>query len=92
MNSFAKWVMDIIDTKESPSFGRASTMFVVYFLILWGCYIVSKTTAIPDVPYGWMTIIGLLYGGSAAKEAYIKGKEATANVANPAMEQQAVNN
>ena len=76
MREFADWLKGILDAQQSPSFGRAATGFVVYFLVLWGCYIVSKTTHIPDIPYGWLTIIGILWGVTGVKEAYIKGKEA----------------
>jgi hypothetical protein len=69
------YIKDILDRDASPSFGRAGAAFVVYFLVVWGCYIVSKTGTIPDVPYGWVALVGLLWGGSGIKEAYVKGKE-----------------
>lgn len=80
LSNFALWIMSIIDASQSPSFGRAGTGFVVYFLVVWGCYIVSKTTVIPDVPYGWITIIGILWGVTGIKEAYVKGKELAKDV------------
>ena len=79
MRELADWVKGMIDSQASPSFGRAGTGFVVYFLVVWGCYIVSKTALIPDVPYGWITIVGVLWGVSGLKEAYTKGKEISAN-------------
>jgi hypothetical protein len=69
------YIKDIMDKDASPSFGRAGAAFVVYFLVVWECYIVSKTSAIGDVPYGWVALVGLLWGGSGIKEAYVKGKE-----------------
>jgi len=87
VESLTTYLKQILDAQESPSFGRASAGFVVYFLVVWGCYIVSKTAVIPDVPYGWITVVGMLYGITGAKEAYIKGKEAVANVVNNTVEQ-----
>lgn len=74
MRELADWIKGIIDSEQTYSFGRAGAGFVVYFLVVWGCYIVSKTDVIPDIPYGWITVIGMLYGITGLKEAYIKGK------------------
>lgn len=71
-----KWLRDILDSEKSPSFGRAGTAFIVCYLVAAGMVIVVKTFLIPDVPMGWVTIIGILWGGSSLKEAYIKGKVA----------------
>ena len=79
MQELAAWIKDMLDSQQSPSFGRAGAGFVVYFLVVWGCYIVSKTAVIPDVPYGWITIVGILWGVTGLKEAYTKGKEIAAN-------------
>lgn len=79
MREFADWIKGMIDSEQSPSFGRAGAGFVVYFLVVWGTYIVRKTGLIPDVPYGWITIIGILWGVTGLKEAYVKGKEVVAN-------------
>jgi hypothetical protein len=75
MGGLVAYIKDIMDKDASPSFGRAGAAFVVYFLVVWECYIVSKTAAISDVPWGWVALIGLLWGGSISKEAYTKGKE-----------------
>ena len=75
MNRFITYIKDILDKDASPSFGRAGAAFVVSALITWGSYIVCQTTKVPDVPYGWVALVGLLWGGSGIKEAYIKGKE-----------------
>jgi hypothetical protein len=75
MGEFVSYIKDILDKEASPSFGRAGAAFVIYFLIVWECYIVSKTSIISDVPLGWIGLVGILWGSSSAKEAYIKGKE-----------------
>ena len=74
INDFIPWLKGMLDSEQSPSFGRTGAAFVIYFLVLWGCYIVSKTGAIPDIPYGWQIIIGVLWGVTGVKEAYLKGK------------------
>ena len=76
MRELIDWLKGMLDSQASPSFGRSGAAFVIYFLVVWGCYIVSKTTKIPDVPYGWITIVGILWGVTGLKEAYVKGKEA----------------
>jgi hypothetical protein len=76
MKELVSYIKDVLDRDASPSFGRSGAAFVIYFLVVWGCYIVSKTGKIPDVPYGWITIVGILWGVSGLKEAYTKGKEA----------------
>lgn len=75
MKALSQWLKGVLDSQSSPSFGRTGAAFVVYFLVVWGCYIVSKKALIPDVPMGWITIIGILWGISGLKEAYLKGKE-----------------
>jgi hypothetical protein len=75
VGNFIAYIKDILDKDASPSFGRAGAAFVVYFIVMWSCYIVSKTGIIPDVPIGWIALVGLLWGGSGIKEAYVKGKE-----------------
>jgi len=75
MNDFVAYIKDIMDKDASPSFGRAGAAFIVYFLVVWGCYIVSKTAVVPDIPYAWIALVALLWGGSVGKEAYVKGKE-----------------
>lgn len=87
MSEFITWLRGMLADGTSPSFGRSGAGFIIYFLVVWGCYIVSKTAVIPDIPYGWITVIGMLYGITGAKEAYIKGKEAINGVVNPAVEQ-----
>lgn len=76
MRELADWLKGMLDSQQSPSFGRAGAAFVIYFLVVWGCYIVSATRLIPDIPYGWITVIGILWGVTGIKEAYVKGKEA----------------
>jgi len=80
MNELSEWLKDTLDSQKSPSFGRASAGFVIYFLVVWGCYIVSKTAIIPEIPFNWIALVGILWGSSAAKEAYTKGKEILNNV------------
>jgi hypothetical protein len=72
---FAEWLKGVLDSQQSPSFGRSGAAFVVYFLVVWGCYIVFSSRKIPDVPYGWITVIGILWGGSVVKETITKVKE-----------------
>jgi hypothetical protein len=78
MRELADWIKAMIDAEQSPSFGRAAAGFVVYFIVVWGCYIVSKTGSIPAIPESWIVMVGLLWGTTAAKEAYTKGKEIVA--------------
>lgn len=75
MDKLIQWIKDILDSQASPSFGRVGTAITVLCLLCWGSYIVYGTKLIPDVPYGWITIVGLLLGIEIGKEAYIKGKE-----------------
>ena len=75
MKSLATWLKGVLDSQSSPSFGRTGAAFVVYFLVVWGCYIVSKSAIIPVLPDGWIGIVAILWGVSGLKEAYIKRKE-----------------
>jgi hypothetical protein len=81
---FIRWCARVLDAKESESFGRTGAAFVITFLAIAGGYITIKTTTLPDVPYGWASIVGILWGVTGFKEAYIKGKEASSgSISNP---------
>ena len=75
LSDFVHYLMELLDKDASPSFGRAGAAFVVYFIVVWGCYLVSKTGKIPELPYEWVLLVSILWGGSIGKEAYVKGKE-----------------
>ena len=66
MKELTAWIKAIIDSQGSPSFGRASSSVVIYFLIVWACYLVSKNGIIPDIPPNWLLLILSLYGVSKA--------------------------
>lgn len=74
-NDLLPWLKDIIDRDASPSFGRASSFIIIYFLILWSCWLISLNGKMIDIPNGWLILIGILWGGDA-------GKEAATNIAN----------
>lgn len=75
MRDFAIWLKGVLDSRESPSFGRVGAAFVIYYLVASGCYIVSKSGKIPDIPWNWIVIIAVLWGGSLTQETITRVKE-----------------
>lgn len=72
---FFGWVRNVLNRDSPDSFGRTGTAFVVAGIVAWGSWIVYQKTQIPDIPSAWITLVGILWGSSSLKEAYIKVKE-----------------
>lgn len=40
-----------------PSFGRIACAGVLYFLVLWETYLISKTNGWVDIPPNWLVLV-----------------------------------
>jgi len=70
-----KWIASVLDSQQSPSFGRTGSAFVTFMLLAWGSWVTYHTGAIPALPVEWAGFAVTFYLGTAGKEAYVKSKE-----------------
>lgn len=62
-----------------PSFGRISCAIVLYMLIWWETYIVSKTSVWVDIPANWLVLVLAIWAvakGAETVQAHIEAKNA----------------
>lgn len=68
MTDIITYLKSVMDSSESASFGRCGCAFIITNLALWAWWDVVTGYALPDVPWGWVTVIGILWGGTATKD------------------------
>lgn len=66
MRELVNFIKASLSNKAPESFSRTACAIVLYFLLCWTTYIVSKTTVIPDIPIQWAMLITFLYLGGKA--------------------------
>lgn len=66
MRELIDYIKGMLSSTQPQSFARGSCAFIIYFKVCESLYIVSKTSAIPDIPLQWAGLITLLYGASKA--------------------------
>lgn len=77
MRELIDFIKGSLSSDGKESFARTGCMIIIYFLLLWASYIVSKTATIPDVPLQWMALVSMLYLGGKYLD-----KKGEANVGN----------
>lgn len=74
-----KWLVKLLSKDNGASFGRVGCAFIIAYVAAMTTVIILKAdkvpAAIPDLPYGWVTVIGILWGVGKLSEAYIAGKK-----------------
>ena len=66
-----------------PSFGRISCAIVLYMLICWESYLVSKTAVWVDIPSNWLILVLAIW--AVAKGAETLSKQIDAKAATDAI-------
>lgn len=62
-----------------PSFGRISCAIILYFLVTWETYLISKTAVWHDLPPNWLILVMAIWTvakGAETVQAKIEAKNA----------------
>lgn len=86
MRELVDFIKASLSNNTSESFNRTACAIVLYFLLLWTTYIVSKTTTIPDIPLQWAALVAGLYLGGKALDRKKEVVDAPANQDVPAQQ------
>jgi hypothetical protein len=62
------WLKQSLSSSNIASFGRTACAIIIYFMIVWECYIISKTVTWVDIPSNWLYLVVSLYGVSKTGE------------------------
>ena len=78
MRELADWIREGLSDNATGklSFGRMSCAFVLYFLIWWESYLVSKLGTWTDIPANWLVLVLAIWTVASAKETAVQGIEA----------------
>jgi hypothetical protein len=68
MKDFTRWLKECLSSSSVASFGRTATMVILFFAILWECYLLSKGGIWIDIPGNWLYLIIFLFGISKGGE------------------------
>jgi len=61
---------------DKASFSRISCAFILYALVVWESYLVSKTATLPDIPANWLVVVLAIWAVGSAKETTVAVNEA----------------
>jgi uncharacterized membrane protein HdeD (DUF308 family) len=61
-NNPVKWQRTFCNDNGSPSSNRVFLALVLVFLLHWATQIMERKSAIPDIPDGWLWLIGIFSG------------------------------
>jgi hypothetical protein len=64
-----------------PSFARHSMAAVLYFMICWECYLISKAGVWVDIPTNWLVLVTAMW--TVAKTAETVSTHITTNAPTP---------
>jgi len=59
---FVEWIKQSLSSSNAASFARISRAIILYFFILWECYMISKYGKWLDIPDNWLYLIIAIWG------------------------------
>lgn len=62
MRELTDFIKNALSQGAAESFARTSCAFLLYFLVVWETYLVSKTGTWHDIPANWLVLVLAIWG------------------------------